>query len=181
MIRTLHKQTPSGNNFYELAFRSAKEYGGGHISMSTQNDNIAGQQITARTIETDLAPANTQKQILRWLKNCAHHQCCPPQIDLPLPTRVIDVATLRLFTTNEAVGKYAALSYCWGRTHQTLLRRSTLRSFEHRIDLDGLPQTIKDAVYVTRSLSIPYLWVRPAAQLHGTRSNVYFDRWTLYA
>jgi hypothetical protein len=35
-----------------------------------------------------------------------------------------------------------------------------------RLELDSLPQTIKDAILVARSISIPYLWVRSEASLN---------------
>ncbi|KAH8723805.1 heterokaryon incompatibility protein-domain-containing protein [Phaeosphaeriaceae sp. PMI808] len=56
-------------------------------------------------------------------------------------------------------GLYVALSYCWGSSRQVMLQSSALRSATHRLDFDDLPQTIKDAIEVTRSLSIKYLWV----------------------
>ncbi|KAF2117394.1 heterokaryon incompatibility protein-domain-containing protein [Lophiotrema nucula] len=147
--------TPKGSNLYLV------EAGGNSflVNMSTDDDNLAAEQVTARKIETNLSPPNTRKQITEWLIECAGHQCCPEQIDLPLPTRLIDVTTLQLITTKGQIGKYAALSYCWGNSSQTLLQSFTLKSFSRRLNFDGFPQTIKDAILVTRSISIPYLWV----------------------
>lgn len=59
--------------------------------------------------------------------------------------------------------QYAALSYCWGpREHAKYQSKTTSKNLNHhleRLDFDALPPVLKDAIKVTRSLSIPYLWV----------------------
>jgi hypothetical protein len=131
-----------------------------HFSFLTEQDNLAAQYVTAREIDGDVSPSNTTSQTADWLKECARHEECPAQIDVSLPRRVIDVATLRVLHTNEAYGKFAALSYCWGSGSQIQLRSDTIQSLTRRLDFNGLPQTIKDAILVTRSLKLAYLWVR---------------------
>jgi hypothetical protein len=127
--------------------------------MFTQEDNIAAQQVTARNLASDVSPSSTCKEILRWIKACANHECCPEQVDTTLPTRVVDVTTLRVVNTMGKSGKYAALSYCWGASTQATLNSSTFHAFSRHIDFDVFSQTIKDAILVARSLSIDYLWV----------------------
>jgi hypothetical protein len=100
-----------------------------------------------------------REPLLRLLSDCAHHDCCPQQVDLPLPARVIDVENLSIVTTGGQRGRFAALSYCWGQSTQTLLLTSTLAKMSHHIDIDTLPQSIQDAILVVRSISIKYLWV----------------------
>jgi hypothetical protein len=64
-----------------------------------------------------------------------------------------------VFTTNGAVGRYAALSYCWGYNPDCKTMKATLAGHSAALPLDKLPQTILDAITVTRELDIPYLWV----------------------
>lgn len=85
----------------------------------------------------------------------------------PLPDRVLD---LRPYGDEEAislhishpgeVGKYAALSHCWGKT-QSFDWTTTTVNFQHRIDSipQPLPKTFQDAVQITRALGIRYLWI----------------------
>jgi hypothetical protein len=154
--------TPRGSNLYKISIMSSP---GGyfdwsyHFSFLTEQDNPAAQYVTAREIDGDVSPSNTISQTADWLKECARHEECPAQIDVSLPRRVIDVATLRVLHTNEAYGRFAALSYCWGIGSQIQLRSDTFQSLTQRLDFNDLPQTIKDAILVTRSLELAYLWV----------------------
>ncbi|RGP61350.1 hypothetical protein FLONG3_10584 [Fusarium longipes] len=56
---------------------------------------------------------------------------------------------------------YAALSYCWGDAGQNKFKteKETLALREQGFDLIQLPKTLQDAVKVTRSLGLHYLWV----------------------
>jgi hypothetical protein len=55
--------------------------------------------------------------------------------------------------------QYVALSYCWGTTQNFTTTSANLARMKERIHWDELPQTIKDAVSITRALGIQYLWV----------------------
>ena len=56
---------------------------------------------------------------------------------------------------------YVALSYCWGaqQMEKAKTTRANVQDRHSRIELSHLPQTIKDAIEVTRSLGLDYLWV----------------------
>jgi hypothetical protein len=156
--------TPAGKNLFKVKPPSGVSY---DLNLFTEANNFAAQQVTARRVDTDLTPSNTVAQISNWLNECALHGCCPEQIDVPLPTRVIEVTTPRVLHTNSALGRFAALSYCWGTGSQTQLFSHTIKSMTERLELDSLPQTIKDAILVARSISITYLWVRSGASLNA--------------
>lgn len=153
--------TPSGSNLFKVVYGSDSDNFSylAYLCLFTEDDNFAAHLVTARNVETDLSPSSTSTQILRWVKECTLHGCCPEQVDSPLPTRVIEVATPKILHTKGAFGNFAALSYCWGTGSQTQLRSHTIEALTQHLELNELPQTIKDAVIVTRSLSIPYLWV----------------------
>lgn len=57
---------------------------------------------------------------------------------------------------------YAALSYCWGDSPGLELNKTTMENVTSRLDpfpLDKLPLTLQEAVRMTRSLRIKYLWI----------------------
>lgn len=85
-----------------------------------------------------------------WLRNCLdNHDSCrgPAGSDRRLPSRVIDVGDEehdpKLVVTDHAVGEYAVLSYCWGKsTHQHVtLSLQNLDAFQKLIPISSLPMT----------------------------------------
>jgi hypothetical protein len=95
----------------------------------------------------------------------ALHLHCPRFESTILPSRILDVSpenglsTIKLIEGRGSSGKYIALSYCWGGEQKKTLTTESREAFCDAISLDILPQTILDAVHVTRSLGIKYLWV----------------------
>jgi hypothetical protein len=55
------------------------------FAMLTEGDNFAACHVTARDNETDVTTENTREHIVNWLNECDTNQCCPEQVDLPLP------------------------------------------------------------------------------------------------
>ncbi|KAL2115207.1 hypothetical protein VTJ04DRAFT_10870 [Mycothermus thermophilus] len=109
------------------------------------------------TSPTWTALANT------WMSTCiSNHPACKPPTSLQ-PTRLIDVtdpSNARLIVTNPAQPlQYAALSYVWGCNQTYVLTKATLQDKQQTLDMPLLPQTIKDAITVTRQLQLGYLWV----------------------
>ncbi|KAF2796295.1 HET-domain-containing protein [Melanomma pulvis-pyrius CBS 109.77] len=107
------------------------------------------------------------KKIRYRLKVCQeqHHECAIQERPI-LPRRVIDMGTgdvsasVRLIINNNQMkGDYTCLSYCWGGSQEVATTASTLEQFSTRLPWDKLPQTIRDAITVTRSLAIRFLWV----------------------
>ena len=154
--------TPPGNNLYWVRIIHSKRRMSDQYQMSlfTEQDNFAAQRVTAREVDGDVASSKACLQISNWLYECTCHDCCPQQASSTLPARVIEVATPKILHTHGAVGKFAALSYCWGTGSQVQLRSDTIEALSQHLEFNKLPQTIKDAVSLTRSLKIPYLWVR---------------------
>ncbi|WAO90311.1 HET domain-containing protein [Fusarium falciforme] len=113
-----------------------------------------------------------------WVDDCdagkSYHQHCQSVTARKpdhLPTRLIDVGTcledpVRLLVTSEDIPKaaeppkYLTLSYCWGQSNNPA--KTTSQNFGKRrenIDTEDLPQTIQDAIRLTRAMKIRYLWV----------------------
>ncbi|KAH7065066.1 heterokaryon incompatibility protein-domain-containing protein [Macrophomina phaseolina] len=130
-----------------------------------------------------------------WLSECfATHPKCPKTILSPLPKRLVDVGCLgdaddlvRLWLnpslTNEEesykgpYGRYVALTYCWGTRAFTTLTPESQASMVRGIDVAKIPQTIRDAIRITRLLGIRYLWVDSLCIFQGTSAQARRD-WT---
>jgi hypothetical protein len=61
--------------------------------------------------------------------------------------------------SGKQVAAYIVLSYCWGGDQPLKTTKATLHKLETEILFHELPQTIKDAVVVTRKLEGRFLWV----------------------
>jgi len=84
-----------------------------------------------------------------------------------LPFRVIDVGEgedysshpfLRI-SNSRSVGVYTTLSWCWGSTKPLTTTKGTLKARTEKMPMNSLPKTFQDAVVITRSLGIQYLWI----------------------
>lgn len=101
------------------------------------------------------------------MRECeVNHPNCPKQKESTLPTRVLDLYTVddpsnvRLCITGGLLGRYACLSYCWGsRLQPTQLTSANLPAFIKQIRVEGLPQSIQDAIFTARKLGLRYLWI----------------------
>lgn len=104
------------------------------------------------------------------LDDCSkyHSSCSDLPLTRRLPTRVIDVGPSdgseepRLYIHTEEAqheAKFAALSYCWGKTQNLTLTTENLGSMKEIIPWDDIPLTIRDAIELTRGIGIRFLWV----------------------
>ncbi|KUJ17208.1 HET-domain-containing protein [Mollisia scopiformis] len=102
-----------------------------------------------------------------WYETCTtsqHLTCVRQRTTLPcLPTRVIDVgiedANPSLCITEGAPGSWLALSYCWGSSSNFVLNKGSFERFKAGLPLSEFPQTIRDAITITRALKERFLWV----------------------
>lgn len=82
-----------------------------------------------------------------------------------LPTRVLDLkpssgVEVKLYEPQTGeLGEYIALSYCWGEAQPAQITKKTLNDKLQEIVTSTLPQSIQDAIFVTRKLRFRYLWV----------------------
>ncbi|OTB20747.1 hypothetical protein K445DRAFT_18019 [Daldinia sp. EC12] len=105
----------------------------------------------------------------QWINQClTDHHVCPKPDPSFLPSRLIKVnegANIQLVSTSNMLNddekstRYTTLSYCWGHDPNPhgLTKRSNLN--ERSKSIDNLPQTIQDAIIITKGLGITYLWV----------------------
>ncbi|KAI0628098.1 heterokaryon incompatibility protein-domain-containing protein [Trametes polyzona] len=91
----------------------------------------------------------------------------PPPGSGPLPSRLIDCANASYPRLTKTTGKkcapYLALSYVWGPSSAQQHCRTTRANIKtytmDGIPVSTLPQTIRDAIYLTRALGFRYLWI----------------------
>ena len=114
-----------------------------------------------------------------WLEECleSHPQCSKPR-NAPLPLRLLDLQNPRsassdlcLAVNAKEKGTYATLSHCWGNSQPLRLLQENLAEFESCIAFSSLPRTFQDAVTVTRSLGLRYLWIDSLCILQDSVSD----------
>lgn len=93
-----------------------------------------------------------------------NHEQCPRPDSSFIPTRLIDVGkddgkqSIHVHLTSGEKAPYAALSYCWGRSQPVTTNTLNINGMLRGIATSTLPQTILDAITVTRKLGLRYLW-----------------------
>ncbi|PMD58641.1 uncharacterized protein K444DRAFT_630355 [Hyaloscypha bicolor E] len=118
------------------------------------------------------AGSRTQARLFKhWAEDCDknHSRSCF-QVDVPqrAPTRLLDVgdtslSTIKLdcYPKDRKSSCYVALSHPWGPDESKWFRTTSenIKEFKKFIDFKQLPQNFQDAVTVTRSLGVRYLWI----------------------
>ena len=117
--------------------------------------------IQSRTIFSSVTNERAIRRIEQAFTQCLmQHENCPRSKTDFLPSRVIDVERMCLHETGgRQIDTYAALSYCWGGEQLVKTTSENIPSKRSGIPLEGLPQTLQDAVQVCRELAIRYLWI----------------------
>lgn len=113
------------------------------------------------TNEGPLSSASLPSDIAyRWLRDCLHsHKRCEQGVPR-LPKRIIDVSGSTLFLKEDMEGApYAALSYKIGTATLFTTTAATLEDRKAGFSIKKLVQTVQDAVWWTRKLALPYLWI----------------------
>ncbi len=110
----------------------------------------------------NLAPASAETAS-NWLASCVQeHSKCAKVDEVFAPPRLLRVACghdevhlVDMDITKPVL--YAVLSYCWGGDQVFKTVKSNVQTISKA--MKDLPQTIQDAVLVTRQLKLEYLWV----------------------
>lgn len=125
------------------------------------------------TVLSNTGSLESLELLNNWVKSCQqHHGECIRTLEgeilgseLKLPTRVLDTSSahngfVRLVEThNSPRGQWTALSHCWGNIKPICTTRDNLQAHRQGIPISHLPSTYRDAVTVTRSLDLNYLWI----------------------
>ncbi|TDZ39135.1 hypothetical protein CTRI78_v010660 [Colletotrichum trifolii] len=128
-------------------------------------DDPASRFVEYYPINRDPASRETASRVQKRLHEClqGHRGCIKPKADY-MPTRLIEVrqqgeATVcRLRERPSDVEPYCALSYCWGGDQTFKTTSKTLHSYYKQLP-NNLPQTLLDAIRITKQLSVRYIWI----------------------
>jgi hypothetical protein len=132
-----------------------------------QTDEQEPQEIL-RKMHRDPYSQGSLRIVSNWLANCVNnHDTCARtgSRSHTLPKRVLNVGgeTTDPFLVETAagnrLGRWAALSYCWGGEPSMKLTRGNTDELKRGIRLNSFDATIRDAILVTRALGLTYLWV----------------------
>jgi hypothetical protein len=111
------------------------------------------------------------RSVKEWARECdethtrCHDRSSDGALDGPpnLPTRILDVGMpgddpFLLVTTGQR-DRYVALSHCWGGRNECITTKSTYEVYQRAIKLSSLSKTFQDAVRITHTLGMHYLWI----------------------
>ncbi|TVY83954.1 hypothetical protein LSUE1_G003335 [Lachnellula suecica] len=138
-------------------------------------------------INTSSEEASTSKQVSfsnlsickTWLDRCAHdHTECKLVDSNFTPTRLVDVPAtagnswrFNVWPDMESAPRYAALSHCWGLHPFLTLRTSNLDIFRSELPVNSLTKTFRDAITITRSLGLKYIWIDSLCIIQNSDSD----------
>ncbi|KAF2137682.1 uncharacterized protein K452DRAFT_235425 [Aplosporella prunicola CBS 121167] len=100
------------------------------------------------------------------------HVDCQNEMNPVLPTRLLDIGTekepkVRLHETVGERGKYAALTYRWGKNILVTTTKSILAARKTAIAWLDLSPTFQDAIKFSRMLDLRYLWIDSLCIIQG--------------
>jgi len=114
---------------------------------------------------------------MEWFQEChAHHPQCGPSKLFRRPTRLINVGStgepprLEIEQIPDSV-YWVALSYCWGGDSEFKLRSETFQGLKDGILLEDWPATLRDAIKITRSLGLEYIWIDAQCIMQDSESD----------
>jgi len=132
-------------------------------------DSPIADFIPLRSVVTDVSGEVASKAAQSWMFECNRtHKRCHYKDNPLLPSRVLDIgldqssSTIKLHVTDKARkerGPYLALSYCWGGPQPIITIKSSIEKLKSGLAISTLPQTIKDAIEVTRWFGLRFLWI----------------------
>ncbi|KAK5208223.1 hypothetical protein LTR41_006159 [Exophiala xenobiotica] len=115
-----------------------------------------------------------------WLSSCLkNHDCPSPNLTgSSLLIRFLDVGNasrnprLVEFPSGESLHPWVALSYRWGNKEPLLkLENGTEASLKAGVEIKALDATFQDAIFISRKLGIPYLWIDALCIFQGRNSD----------
>ncbi|KAH8655314.1 heterokaryon incompatibility protein-domain-containing protein [Xylariales sp. PMI_506] len=128
-------------------------------------------------------------QVGKWAKACrGHSKCGNLTWSTTNPTRLIKICSGQKVQLVENMGQdlveYTALSYCWGTPGEVdtdsfergKTTRSNVSQRKRAFSTDELPATILDAVRLTSSIGLSYIWVDMICIVQDD-----YDDWTTQA
>lgn len=145
--------------------------------MSTSRVQIR-EPLNATSLDSEVL-----RKVRQWRSHCltTHPECRPsntrPRI---YPSRLLDLRNVESTGTAQIVRTspsfhhdYVALSYCWGAKYRRWLDyvKACQRDQDPWVEIDQMPQTLRDAVASTVALDFHYLWIDCLCILQGNKND----------
>ena len=154
-------------------------------------DSFLIERMIHTAVHADPLSKSSLARMRHWVARCdtSDAKCTAPET--ALPTRVLDVRdsqNIRLCENGGRPGAYTALSHCWGLPNKTFLTTyETIADMKAGFAIEQAPATFRDAISITRWLSVRYLWIdslciiqhdtadwsREAARMGSVYANAY--------
>lgn len=111
-----------------------------------------------------------------WLESCSNdHEECAQEAQHSYPTRLLSIAGNKVHLSSTTDWKkrprYSTLSHRWAQEPFLTLTGDNYDSFLELIPTEGLPQTFKDAIDISRYLGIQYLWIDSLCIIQGDEKD----------
>lgn len=122
----------------------------------------------------------------QWLRHCeTNHKLCRLRSDphIPHPTRLLRIegdwparpfdhmVRLHITAEEETAGPYMTLSHCWGGTVPVMLTGQTMQSLKTGISVRELPVSFAQAIFITASCGVQYLWIDSLCIIQGSEED----------
>ncbi|KAK3401445.1 heterokaryon incompatibility protein-domain-containing protein [Sordaria brevicollis] len=137
--------------------------------------NLEATLIIPKPLDRKTRDMDLMKRCLEYCREnhakCKQSASPNTQVLQTAPSRIIDIVDMKLVPTNPSIEghvnlqqvEYVALSYVWGRDPFFTLQSTNLNTLckkdAFRDPAIKLPQTIIDAIEVTRFLGFRYIWI----------------------
>ncbi|KAH6639638.1 heterokaryon incompatibility protein-domain-containing protein [Boeremia exigua] len=167
----------------ESSLRMTKGYGTASASFVTDAYPLSHSSGRTKPLTGDTGSPGTMEQITQWLRDCStnHPKCLIGLDEAFVPTRLLDVSTwhsygiVRLVMSRTRLRRrepYVALSHRWDDlVRATSTTRTNVAARLEVLDTKALPQRFVDAIKVTSSLGIRYLWIDSLCILQDDASD----------
>ncbi|KAK1751484.1 heterokaryon incompatibility protein-domain-containing protein [Echria macrotheca] len=139
--------------------------------------------IPSQSHSRSICTSATSQLWRRWTHQCLEtHAICKSLVSDHefSPSRLIEVIAdpgkadhqWRLVESNgQVTGAYVTLSHCWGTTLHTRLTGETMEDFLRGRPVSVLPKTYRDAMIVTLSLGLSYIWIDSLCIIQDDRDD----------
>ncbi|KAN0092477.1 HET domain containing protein [Hyaloscypha variabilis] len=122
-------------------------------------------------VPESLTLALATQKIKYWMSVCKQHPACifEDKRAPELPTRLLFLGKhqVRLEDTAGQRGFYATLSHCWGTSQVLTTTSENLPERKTGIRWSSLPKIFQDAILLTLSLGLQYLWIDSLCIVQG--------------
>ncbi|CAO2653535.1 Nn.00g029460.m01.CDS01 [Neocucurbitaria sp. VM-36] len=143
-------------------------------------DSPAARIIENRPINHNPGTDAALRDAKQWLNECMQdHGACRKPDKMYTPTRLVEIfeengQTAYRILNMSCFQPYAALSYCWGGDQTFKTTMETIRIYSKKISVN-LPQTLLDAIYVTRHLGLRYIWIDALCIIQDSNEDRAFE------